>query len=112
MGVGLYGCMDRARSWFNPCVVNAALDPSTFLRRVSSTELLCLRARWDACVLVLEVSFRDDCRPVTGIFTPPTTRVGRPVSPQIQSRGKVFASPWQQASFGISLGLETHSLVV
>ena len=44
MGVGLYGCVDGARSRFNQGVVDAAVDPSTFLPLASPSDPLCLRA--------------------------------------------------------------------
>ena len=60
MGVGLYGCMDGARSRFTQGVVDVAVDSSTFLPLASPCDPLCLHAPWDARVWVLEVSFSDD----------------------------------------------------
>ena len=54
--------MDGARSRFNQGVVDATVDPSTFLPLPSPSDPLCLRAPWDARVWVLEVSFSDDRR--------------------------------------------------
>ena len=80
--------MAGARSRFNQGVVDAVVDPSTFLPLASPSDSPCLRAPWDACVLVLEVSFSDDRRPFcktmggsTECFTPtvpPTRHLGAP----------------------------------
>ena len=62
MGVGLYGCTDKVCSQFNRGVVDAAMDPSTFLPVASSSGPLCLRTPWNARVWVLEMSLNDDRR--------------------------------------------------
>ena len=62
MGLGLYGCMDGARSRFNQGVVDAAVDPSTFLPLASPSDPKCLHEPSDARVLVLKGSFGDDRR--------------------------------------------------
>ena len=115
MGVGLYGCMDGACLRFNQGVVDAAVDPSTFLPLASS---LCLRAPWDARVWVLEVSFSDDRR-LFGKTPDGLNRVlqanchacwaagGTPNAVKL----KASASCWKVATFGMSQGFGTPTWV-